>query len=155
MSQMKTIFKRPFTLLEILIGILLIALVSGAIGLRVGKGIEEKKFSSSVDRLFVELEACRRLSLNAQADWIAILEKKEGKFFLHKSCPEMQKAVSVSWSTSCKIHFNQEEVSALSFQFSASGKLSPQGILTLSDGKRKITWTLPDRFSVFEGVLAR
>jgi hypothetical protein len=90
--------------------------------------------------------------LNSQADWSAVLEQGEGCFILHKSCPEMGKAVSVSWKTSCKIHFNQEVVQGVSFHFSSSGKLSPQGILSLTDSKRKITWVLPDQFSVFEGV---
>ena len=150
MSQTRMMYKRSFTLLELLIGIALIVVISGAVGLRVGMGIEEKKFQSSIGRLFVELEACRHLALNSQADWIAILEEKDGCFILHKSCPEMQREVTASWKSPCQIHFNQEKANLLSFQFSSSGKLSPQGILSFSDGKRKISWTLPDHFSVFE-----
>lgn len=142
--------KRPLTLLELMIGLLLIAVVSGVIGIRIGKAIEEKRFRSSVERLFVELESCRRLALSAEVDWIVLLETKNGSLLLRKTCPETGKEIRASWKSPCKIFFNGEDARALSFQFTSSGKVSPAGVLILADGKRRVTWYLPDQFTVFE-----
>lgn len=138
-------------LLEVMIAILLLALAAGGLGTGICKGIEEKRFNSAGQRLFVELEALRHLAVNSQADWLAILEKRGDCFVLHKTCPEMDKAFFVSWKAPCELSFNQESTEAIAFQFSSSGKCSPKGILTLASGKKTFTLTLPDQFSVFEG----
>ena len=133
-----------------MIGLMLIVIVSGVIGMRIGNAIEEKRFQSAVDRLFVELESCRRLALSSEADWIALFEKRDGCFWLRKSCPEMGKERLVSWRSSCEIRFNSEAVRTVSFQFTSSGKVAPEGVLSFEDGKRKLSWRLPDQFAVFE-----
>lgn len=143
--------KRAFTLLELMIGLVLIALISGVIGVRIGGAIEEKRFSSSIERLSAELESCRRLALTAQVDWIAVLEKKKGVFVLQKSCPELGKESFATWKSNSAMQFNGKAANRLSFQFTSSGKVAPSGTLLLSDGKRTVSWKLPDQFSVFEG----
>ncbi len=143
-------FKKSLTLLELMIGLVLIALVSGVVGVRIGGAMEEKRFRSSVDRLFAELESCRRQALAAQVDWVALLEKKKDIFILRKVCPETGKEVASTWKSACEMSFNGKAANALSFQFASSGKVAPSGTLILSDKKRTVSWKLPDQFSVVE-----
>jgi len=142
--------KRPFTLLELMIGIVLIAMAASVMGLQIYKSIAERRFQTCIDRLFVELESCRRLALSSQADWIAILEKRGSEFLLQKACPEMEKEMVASWPSFCKIYFNREPIQGLAFEFSASGKISPQGELVFANGEKKLSWRFPELFFVFE-----
>ncbi len=133
-----------------MIALVLVVSISGVIGMRVGGALEEKRFRSSVERLFSELESCRRLALSGQADWLVLLEKKKDYFVLHKSCPELGKESEASWKSSCKVRFNGKPANALSFQFTSSGKVSPAGKLVIEDKKRSVVWQMPDQFAIFE-----
>ena len=67
--------KRPFSLLELIVGISILALVSSAVIWKMSRLIERKRFDSSVDRIQSRIFTCRRLAMNMQADWKAVLEK--------------------------------------------------------------------------------
>lgn len=133
-----------------MIGLVLAAMAAGIIGVRIGSVLEEKRFRAAIDRLFVELESCRRLSLAAQVDWIAVLEEKNGAFVLRKACPELGKEVLATWKSNCEMSVNGKRAHALSFLFTSSGKVSPAGELTFKDKKRSVSWRLPEQFSIFE-----
>ena len=143
-------FRRPFTLLEVMIAIFLIAIASSAMGIRMHRLVEEKKFHASADRLYAELESCRRLALNMQADWIVNLEKKPHRISLTRVCPETGKSIIVSWEVLDPLLWNGKPVQHLSIQFSATGQVAPSGLLEMVHSNQHIRWQLPQMFHIIE-----
>ena len=143
--------QRCFTLLEVMIAIFLIAIASSIIGIRVSKGLEEKRFQTSADRLYSELESCRRLALNMQADWLATIEMKSQRICLTRSCPEIGRSVTVSWEAAGRLYWNRAMFAQVSVLFSSTGKISPSGCLEYVGARKTIRWPLPQIFHVAEG----
>jgi prepilin-type N-terminal cleavage/methylation domain-containing protein len=142
---------RLFTLLEVLIALVLIAIAGSIIGIRISTALEEKQFQTSVDRLYAELESCRRQALNTQADWIASLATKKDRFILVRSCPEAGKAVTLEWPTPSHLEWNHKPSQRIVFLFSSTGKIAPAGLLEIVGAKKRAVWQLPELFSVAEG----
>jgi prepilin-type N-terminal cleavage/methylation domain-containing protein len=150
--------RRLFTLLEMMITIVLLALAASIIGIRLGKALEEKHFQTAIDRLDSELESCRRLALNMQADWNAVLEKKNDLFLFYRTCPEAAKTSVVQWKAPCRLRWNNEPAEKISFLFSATGKMEPAGLMEIVGSRQCVRWSFPERFRLFErkdGALQR
>jgi len=144
--------KCAFTLLEVMIAVVLLAMASTIIGFRLGKALDEKQFQAAIDRLYSELESSRRLALNMQADWGVVLEKKNDLLFVYRVCPEVAQSSTVQWKAPCRLRWNNEEIETMSFHFSATGKIEPVGVLEITGSRQCIQWNFPERFSVMEGA---
>ncbi len=149
-SKEKTKNKRPFSLLEIVIALILLVMMSGVVAVRVGHGLEKRRFETAVNRLRFELDAARRLSLNMQVDWVLLFEKRESSFALKRTCLDTDQVFFSEWQSSCKILFNQHEENRITFHFASSGKVSPSGTLTFMKGKNQIEWDLSQLFNQIE-----
>lgn len=142
--------RRTFTLLEILVGMAILALVSSAVIWKMSRFIERKRFDSSAERIQARLFTCRRLAMNMQADWTALLEKKENEWVFTALCAENPGSLSLPPSKlgAAKILFNGKEADSLLFSFSATGEIAPRGVLEIVDEhlEQNRTWNLPDVF---------
>lgn len=154
--------KSPFSLLEIVIAIVLLSLMAAVVGLRIGRGFEQRRFEITVGRLRAELESARRLAINMQADWILTLTREKNLFRLQRSCPELGQSYDVEWEAAARIFFNKREVleertmrdsgslqegggvRRIAFHFSSTGKISPKGSIDFVQGENRVHWELPD-----------
>lgn len=135
-----------------MIAIVLLSIAGSVIGIRISRALDEKRFQTAVNRLYIELEACRRLALNMQADWTAVLEQKGGRFVLHRRCLETAMSSKAEWIAPCDLAWNGEKALQISILFAASGKISPAGRLEISGAGKKVHWELPQIFMVDEGA---
>jgi prepilin-type N-terminal cleavage/methylation domain-containing protein len=144
--------KRPFTLLEVMIVILLLSIAGSIIGIRLGNALEEKQFQTAVERLYSELESSRRMALNMQADWSVILEKQNDLFVFYRSCPESARSFTVQWKAPCHLRWNDEPIEKIAFLFSSTGKIEPGGLLEIIGSRQHLRWSFPEHFAVTEGT---
>ncbi|MBF8262995.1 MAG: hypothetical protein HW387_660 [Parachlamydiales bacterium] len=135
-----------------MIAVMLLAIVGSIIGIRISRALDEKQFQTAVNRLYIELESCRQMALNMQADWTAVLEKKGKRFVLQRLCPETAKSGAFEWAAPCELVWNGEKIQQIAFLFAASGKISPQGQLEIIGTQRKVHWALPQIFMLDEGI---
>lgn len=141
---------RAFTLLEILIGMAILALVSSAVIWKMSRLIRCKQFDSSAEKIQARLYTCRRLAMNMQADWTAQLEAKESQWLFKAECTENPGSLGLPPCRvgKAKILFNGEEMNNILFSFSATGEIAPRGVLEIFDDELdlKRAWKLPDVF---------
>lgn len=143
--------KKPFTLLEVMIAVLLLAIAAGAIGLRMGKSLEERRFQAARDRLHLELELCRFQALNQQADVIVVLEKSQERIRFKQSCPEMATEKVFHWDGPGQFLWNGEPMQTGIFYFYATGTIHPSGRFEWVHGNRRASWDIPGCFAYSEG----
>lgn len=146
--------KLCFTLIEVMIAISLLILATSAIGWKMHGMIEKKRFSSHVERLHSRLLTCRQLSLNMQADWKGILACQGKKWTFDAFCVDNPKTPQLPplILESLEFTWNGEDRKILSFEFTASGDIFPQGSLQIQNGKMgAVEWKFPDLFSFREG----
>ena len=138
--------RRCFTLLEIMIGIALLALASGAVVWKTQNAIAKKQFDTDVSRMQMQLEACYHLALNTHADWKVQAIRQGNHYIVQTSCVNEKifasfqpKKISLD---SCKLFFEEEEADALVIYFAPTGKIVPTGALQLvhlsSDSHREL-----------------
>ena len=141
---------RAFTLIEMVIVIALLAVAGATVGFHLWKGIEAKRFQNAVGRLYAEVEACRHLSLNMQADWILTLSSKEGRFILEQACPEAGRFAVLSWEAPCELQWNHQPIQKIELRLSATGKVAPSGVLDLVGKEQTLSLELLKFFSITE-----
>jgi prepilin-type N-terminal cleavage/methylation domain-containing protein len=143
--------KQCFTLIEVMIVILILAVAGTVIGIRIDKALEEKQFQTAADRLYCELESCRHLAMNMQADWTVSLEKKKDRFIFMRASPETGRSATFEWAAPCQLLWNARPAERIVFQFSSTGKIAPAGLLELVGKTRRVQWNLPQLFHAAEG----
>jgi type II secretory pathway pseudopilin PulG len=146
--------KKSMTLIEVMIAISLLILVTSSFGWKMHDMIAKKRFTSNVERLRSRLLTCRRIALNMQCDWRADIENEEKKTVCRASCIDSPKTLGlpVLYVDFLEFILNGEKINKISFDFTASGDIFPQGHLQIRSGKAgKIEWDLPNLFSVQEG----
>jgi len=144
--------KIPFTLLEILIAVTLLSLASSAIGWKLYRMIEIKRFTSQVSLFENRLMSCRQLAMNTQSDWEGDLQRQEKQWTFDVRCIDNPKAIGFSRLTlsPLQITLDGEEKKEIRFVFTSAGKVLPEGILSVRGGKDKtVNWKIPDLFSLF------
>ena len=146
--------KRPFTLLEIALGIAILGLVSSFVVVKMNRLIDRKGFDSDVERIESRIFICRRLALNMQADWTAVLEKRKDRSVFTAVCSENGASYGLPPAKLRLLgfFFNGEKLDSLSFQFSGTGQISPKGLLQIIDDRtgQKREWNIPDVFYIEE-----
>lgn len=148
------LFKRAMTLIEVMIAISLLILATSALGWKMHGLLAKKRFTSSVERVRSRLLTCRRIALNMQCDWKAEIENEGKKTVFRARCVDSPKTLDLPGLTFDMLEFilNGEKLNKISFDFTASGDIFPQGCLQIQDGKDGvIEWELPNLFSLQEG----
>jgi prepilin-type N-terminal cleavage/methylation domain-containing protein len=144
---MMTRKKSDFTLLEVMIGIAILAIASGALFWRMNQMVERRRFDSDGTRFRSMLVSTRSLAINMKMDFR--LEMKEGKegWSARIICREDPDLVyRLPHFSPMKVIFNQGAKEELSVDFFSSGFVGPKGQLTLSHGTQKIEFKFPQLF---------
>lgn len=145
--------RRTFTLLEVMIAFVLIAIASGIVSLKMHGAIEKKKFHSDIDRLKARMCVAQKLAMAGQADWSGIL-KREGRgwvFSIH--CEEVSgKQLIPLHIAKMDIVLNGKKVQdQLHFDFFASGHTAPEGVISFTRDSYQSKWNGFDLFQRNEG----
>lgn len=145
--------KKAFTLLEVMIAFILIAMASGLIAMKLHPAIEKKKFSSDLERLKCRLFTAQKLAIAMQADWKGILKKEPSGWVLIVECEEQQgKRLAPLHFSKMDIFLNQKKISdKLEFDFFASGHFDPVGVFSFSREPNKAVWENVELFQREEG----
>ena len=147
-SPLKT---RAFTLLEIVIVIAILAVAGSSMGFQIWKGLKVRRFQTTADRICVEMQTCRHLSLNTQTDWDLIFSlEKKGYLLFEQHCPELGRTQRFSLEAPYEMRWNHLPVNKVGLHFSATGKIYPAGILELIGPEQTVSWDLPTNFSMIE-----
>lgn len=142
------------SLLEVLIAITLLVMVAGTLGWKVNGMIEKKRFTSNVERLRSRLLTCRRLAVNMQSDWQGQLYFQKSQAFFSTRCIDDPSALELKTFLLGPLQFflNGEECKKISFDFTSTGDILPQGSLEIRDlNKNEVKWDLADIFSLKNG----
>ncbi len=141
--------KRPFTLLELLVGFTLLLLVGGLIGWRGRDAIVKKRFETDFASFKQTCEVCQRIAVATQSDWRGILRKEGSNWVFETTCIDHKamrplKPVSLH---GISMLFNRGTLSdGWTLEFFASGKVSPEGTLLFTQGPKEKELTFPDLF---------
>lgn len=145
--------RRAFTLLEVMIAFLLIALASSLIGFKLLPAIEKKKFYSDLDRLKARMFTAQKLAIAMQADWKGCLKKDPLGWVFTVECAEWNgKRLTPLHISKMDIFLNRKKIpDQLEFDFFASGHLTPIGVFSFSRDLHQATWQNLELFQREEG----
>ncbi|MFI5343479.1 MAG: Tfp pilus assembly protein FimT/FimU [Chlamydiales bacterium] len=146
--------KRAMTLIELMIAITLVLLATSAIGWKMYGMIAKKRFTASVERFRSRLLTCRRLALNMQSDWRGDLYVEGNQAMFSSRCVDDPRVPDLSTLSLGSIEFflDGEEYKKISFDFTSSGDILPQGRIQIRSGDLgSVEWDLLDLFSMQEG----
>jgi prepilin-type N-terminal cleavage/methylation domain-containing protein len=144
--------KRSFTLLEILIGIALLAIASGLVGWKMHRAIQKKEFHSALERLKSRFIVCQRLAVATQADWQGQFQKSEAGWVFETTCDEGRvKKLSPLQLGSLEILLDGKRVNGLTVDFFASGQVSPAGTFRFMRKEEIVEWKVSELIQREEG----
>ncbi len=143
---MRKPLKQPLTLLEVILVLVLLSVVGSVVGVRLSKALGEKKFHTSCQKLFLELETCHRLAGRMQADQDVVITSGEGKLSVRVFSPESGRSSSASWEADCILSWEGRSVDSLVLQFAASGAINPKGVLQLTQRNLVASLIVPLHF---------
>jgi len=131
--------RRPFTLIEICVCLVLLAAAAGAISWQVWDMFESRRFDENVRKLKNQITELQMAALIYGSDQALDLEEKDGKW---RVTPRSQEArfyvkpfdlVSVD-----SIQWEGLSRRQLTFQIFTNGRIEPTGVLQMASGERKI-----------------
>lgn len=143
--------RSSFTLLELMIGIVILALSAGVIGWKIDGLIQRQQFETDAGKLKNLFHHARMLALNTRADWILNLKQGTKGWSAHLICREDPERTS-SFAPSSKfgpfkLFIDEKAVDQFSAVFYSGGKVEPEGTLKIKGKeKREIQWTLSELF---------
>lgn len=141
--------KRYFSLIEVLVGISMLASVGGVLGWKMAPLFKEKKYKSDLARLKQACLALQRIALNTQSDWQLVLKQGndlwtvEEHNMLGLKAPFHVKPLYIA-----DILLDGEKISELKIEFFASGKVLPEGTLSIEqkENPTREEWALSKMF---------
>lgn len=155
MGRRREFLKNPFTLLEVMVAICLLVLATSAIGWKMHGMIAKKRFTANTEKLHSRLLTCRQLALNMQSDWQGLLECKEKMWTFDAICIDNPKTLALPSLTLDfqGVFLNGERQEKISFDFTATGDVFPQGHLEIRSQEKvgSVEWQFPEFFSLSEG----
>lgn len=145
--------KRAFSLLEIMVAFVLLAMAASIIGIQMNKAIQKKKFHTQVERLRDRLNITQKLAVAMQSDWRARLHKESKKWLFESKCiePDVRELKPLNID-SFEVTFNGKRVELLEFDFYSTGLVKPEGILMFKKGNESIYWKTSDFISFTNGL---
>ena len=140
-STSKRANKRPFTLLEICLCIVILTLVSGFLGLRIKESVEHQRFLSQVSGFTSELKRLQGFALSYRADFgIRVYQKGEKfyyKLFTDEPLDFIQKVPARTLKGLTTLSLNEKNVSEISLSILSSGKIEPEAVIGMHLGEEK------------------
>lgn len=138
--------RRSFTLLEVMVGLVLIALAAGVVGVRTHAFLEKRRFQSHVDLLASRIQMLQQMAVNRQADFTGALQRRGKKWVFSSSCleqPGVRTFAPLSLG-SFSLWVDQKEVEAVPFEFFSSGEVSPCAHFLFKLDQQERAWRLPE-----------
>ena len=137
--------KQTFSLLEIMVAFVVLAMASGIIGIQMHKAIKKKKFHTQIERLRDRLSVTQKLALAMQADWKAQIHKESKNWLFEAKCiePEVRELKPLKIDT-FDITFSGKRLNSFEFDFYSTGLVEPEGVLIFSFGDESIEWKTTD-----------
>lgn len=144
--------RRFFTLLEVMVAIMLIAIASGGVIWKMQGAIRKKQFQSELERFRARLTVCQRLAVAMQADWTGTLKKNGKEWIFDIDCEEGARVRKWAPLTlHAAISLDGEKFDELQVDFFASGQVHPSGTLVFSQHEERVEWRLSEIFQRDEG----
>ena len=124
---LSTASKRTFTLLEVMIGFMLIVFASGAVGWRIHGFLEKKRVQSDVDQIVSRIRTLQQMALNMQSDWSASLKRRGKKWSFVCVCSEQPgaRAFAPLHLRPFSLSIDGQEAEEVIFEFFSTGEVSP------------------------------
>ena len=136
-----------------MIAIVLLAIVSGVIGVKMHAAVQKKKFKSELARLRVRVAVSQRLAVAMQADWKGTLKRDPHGWIFETACEELEgRRLSTLHMDRMEIAFNGKKIDTFTIDFFASGHILPEGVIRFTTGSEKVEWKTPDIFFRDEGT---
>lgn len=139
-----------------MIAISLLLIAGGAIGAKLHRSIEKKRFTSSLDRLKTRLSDCRQLALNMQADWKGALYHNEDKWVFEAYTldeAKMNRFLPLKLE-SFDLYWNGNKIDQVSFLFASGGEVRVEkeatGTFLFKKNKDSDRWEIPLIFRLDE-----
>ena len=137
--------KRAFTLIEVMVAIVLIALASGVVAFNMRGAIEKKKFRSDLERLRARLTLAQKLALAMESDWKGVLKKEPGGWVFATEAEGVDtRKVPPLHLGQIEISFNGKPVRELTIDFFATGLTLPEGDFVFVRGAEKAEWKISE-----------
>lgn len=129
---------KAFTLLEVSIAILLMAVAFSFGGVKISRLLEKRRFFVDMERFQERLILCHRLAITMQSDWKGVLKKEKGGWQFHVFSEDQPNAYSFRTMKlpSYSLAFNGKPVDSLVFDFTATGLVEPNGEIVFTRDKK-------------------
>lgn len=138
-----------FTLLEILVGVAVLALVAGLLGWRGREAVTRKQFDTEIALLKHNCEVCQKLAVATQTDWKGTLRQEGGGWVFETVCVEnaQMRPLKPVRLHKMAISFNRAPISqSWTIRFFSTGKVSPEGTLSFVQAGQQKEVKFPDLF---------
>jgi hypothetical protein len=119
-----------------MVALALLTMAAGMIGWKIHGAIAKKKFTTNLSRIQIQMESCYRLAINTRVDWWVTLERMDDRLMVTAQSsagstllPFQPRAFPID---PLKMEFNGEPAEKFRIYFSPTGKISPDGVLSLS-----------------------
>ena len=126
--------KKSFTLIEILVCMMLLAMAGSVAIYKGGKLLQERRFSTSCEKITSEINLTKSLALNFQIDINLLMEQKKGKIYLTRKTDSPQSSIKALFHTTVafpEIVFGKEDETK-EIYFYGNGWIEGEDRLTLS-----------------------
>ncbi len=137
--------KHPFTLLEMMVALVILALISAFTGMQFKKLLDNHRFESQVTDLFLALQEAQLVASTYQTDLSLDIFSKDGilqyKFTTDEPLSSKkfnQNEVKLEHVRS--IAFEQAKAAKLHFDIFSGGRIEPRGVLTFFQNSDKALW---------------
>jgi prepilin-type N-terminal cleavage/methylation domain-containing protein len=131
---------RGFTLLEIMLVVILLALMASVVGWQLGKCVMRYSFQQEIERFFLTLKEAQLLSLTYQTDIHLHLLQEKGSFFYYLESDEpflkigfdrgKKKLKNVK-----RVTWQNRPIKKIDLFLNAHGSVKPRGTLAFSSKK--------------------
>jgi prepilin-type N-terminal cleavage/methylation domain-containing protein len=143
--------KRSFTLLEVMVAMVLLVIASGVIGMKMYDAVQKKYFQSELERLKARLLVSQRLAVAMQADWKGTLTRHGDEWIFDVACEEQERRKLAPLTLHSALLLDGKRFNDLTFDFFASGQVSPTGTLSFSRKSERVDWKLSEIYQRDEG----
>jgi len=137
-----------------MIAFFLLTLAGGAIGIKMYRAVEKKKYTSEMERLESRCMACHKLALATQTDFVGRFSKRKKGWVFETECVEdSSKSFSPIELNFSELLLNGKAVKReLVIDFFSSGQIVPKGTLSFKHPSMQTVWETSKIFQRDEGV---
>ncbi len=132
-NQRRNKSKRPFTLIEITLCLVLLGLISGVLAWQIKDMISIHRFQKHIDLLLTDMRKTQTLALTYQTDFDIKIFKENERYFYTVSTDEPIKNLPLKKPKPLEgvigLNFNNDELNVLDFRVFSNGRIEPLGVI--------------------------